>query len=49
MVQHLQIWDYVCLSGTDEDRMIEYVDQQHEHFVEPTIVKNARYQTPKVN
>lgn len=48
MVQHLQMWDYVCLSGTTENRFIEYVDQQHEHFEDPVIIKNARYQVPKV-
>lgn len=48
MVQHLQMWDYVALSGTKEKRFIEYVDQQHEHFVNPTIVENAHYVAPRV-
>lgn len=48
MVQHLQLFDYVCLTGTTEGRVIEYVDQQHEHFEDPTVIKNARYQAPKV-
>ncbi|XP_059050856.1 mitochondrial enolase superfamily member 1-like [Achroia grisella] len=48
MVQHLQFWDYISLSGTMEGRLIEYVDQQHEHFIDPCIVENARYLTPKV-
>lgn len=48
MVQHLQFWDYVSLSGTMQDRLIEYVDQQHEHFVDPCVVKNARYM-PQAN
>ncbi|XP_034938624.1 mitochondrial enolase superfamily member 1-like [Chelonus insularis] len=47
MVQHLQMWDYICLSGTIEKRIIEYVDQQHEHFETPTIIKNAQYIAPK--
>ncbi|KAF5305229.1 hypothetical protein FQR65_LT07768 [Abscondita terminalis] len=47
MVQHLQMWDYVAVSGTKKDRIIEYVDQQHEHFVNPCIVENACYQVPK--
>ncbi|KAG8034886.1 hypothetical protein G9C98_007962 [Cotesia typhae] len=47
MVQHLQMWDYVSLSGTTENRVIEYVDQQHEHFLTPTVVKNAHYMPPK--
>lgn len=48
MVQHLQMWDYVSLSGTAEGRVIEFVDQQHEYFVNPTIVQNARFQAPRV-
>ncbi|XP_043284152.1 mitochondrial enolase superfamily member 1-like isoform X2 [Venturia canescens] len=47
MVQHLQMWDFVCLSGTTENRMIEFVDQQHEHFVCPAVVQNAHYIAPK--
>ncbi|KAJ8931888.1 hypothetical protein NQ314_015157 [Rhamnusium bicolor] len=47
MVQHLQMWDYVALSGTSEGRFIEYIDQQHEHFVNPTIVENAHYLAPR--
>lgn len=48
MVQHLQFWDYANLSGTMEGRLIEYVDQQHEHFIDPCDVVNARYMAPKV-
>ncbi|KAG6450528.1 hypothetical protein O3G_MSEX006628 [Manduca sexta] len=47
MVQHLQFWDFASVSGTMEDRLIEYVDQQHEHFYDPCIVENARYFAPK--
>lgn len=47
MVQHLQMWDYVSLSGTTENRMIEFVDQQHEHFVNPAIVQKAHYIAPE--
>ncbi|XP_049779925.1 mitochondrial enolase superfamily member 1-like isoform X3 [Schistocerca cancellata] len=46
MVQHLQIFDYICLSRTKENRVIEYVDQQHEHFENPTNVKHAHYIAP---
>ncbi|XP_018327608.2 mitochondrial enolase superfamily member 1-like [Agrilus planipennis] len=48
MVQHLQMWDYVALSGDKEGRWVEYVDQQHEHFVNPVVIKNAHYQAPLV-
>ncbi|MFP3560164.1 enolase C-terminal domain-like protein, partial [Paraburkholderia sp. SIMBA_049] len=32
-VQHLSMIDYVCISGTKEGRVTEYVDHLHEHFV----------------
>lgn len=47
MVQHLQMWDYVSLSGTKEHRFIEYVDQQHEQFVHPVVMDNAHYMPPQ--
>lgn len=46
LVQHLSIFDYVAVSGTLEDRVTEYVDHLHEHFVDPCIVKNGAYVLP---
>ena len=34
------------MSGSLEDRVCEYVDHLHEHFVDPCIVENARYEVP---
>lgn len=48
MVQHLQMWDYVSLSGTSTDRYIEYIDQQHDQFVHPVVVRDAHYMPPMV-
>lgn len=45
-VQHLSIFDYIAVSASLEDRLCEYVDHLHEHFVDPCIAKNARYVTP---
>jgi len=45
-VQHLSIFDYIAVSGSLDDRLCEYVDHLHEHFVNPCIAKNARYVTP---
>jgi len=45
-VQHLSIFDYIAVSGALEDRVCEYVDHLHEHFVDPCITKQARYVTP---
>lgn len=40
------MWDYICLSQTNENRLIEFVDQQHEHFENPVQIKNACYMPP---
>ena len=45
-VQHLSIFDYIAVSGSLEDRVCEYVDHLHEHFVDPCVVRNARYLAP---
>ncbi|MDQ0041738.1 L-fuconate dehydratase [Variovorax boronicumulans] len=45
-VQHLSMIDYLCISGTREGRVIEYVDHLHEHFVEPCVVRDAAYFPP---
>jgi L-fuconate dehydratase len=46
MVQHLAMFDYVALSGTEQDRYVEYVDHLHEHFVQPAVVERGRYRAP---
>lgn len=46
LVQHLSMFDYVAVSGTREDRVIEYVDHLHEHFTDPAVVVNGRYAAP---
>jgi L-fuconate dehydratase len=46
LVQHLSVFDYVAVSGTLENRVTEYVDHLHEHFVEPCIVEDGAYQLP---
>ena len=45
-VQHLSIIDYVCISGSVEDRLTEYADHLHEHFVDPLVTKDGRYMPP---
>lgn len=49
MVQHLQIWDYISVSGSMEDRIIEYVDHLIEHFKYPRVLKNCSYMPPKIS
>jgi L-fuconate dehydratase len=46
LVQHLAMFDYVAVSGTLQDRVIEYVDHLHEHFVDPVVIRDGRYVTP---
>jgi L-fuconate dehydratase len=46
LVQHLSMFDYVAVSGSLDDRVIEYVDHLHEHFVDPVVVRGGRYQAP---
>jgi L-fuconate dehydratase len=45
-VQHLSMFDFVAVSGSVEDRYLEYVDHLHEHFVVPTDVRGGRYWPP---
>jgi L-fuconate dehydratase len=46
-VQHLSIFDYLCVSGTLENRVIEFVDHLHEHFVTPVVIRQGRYLVPQ--
>jgi L-fuconate dehydratase len=46
LVQHLSMFDYVAVSGSLDDRVIEYVDHLHEHFVDPVTVDNGCYAVP---
>ncbi len=46
IVQHLSMFDYVAVSGTTDERWVEFVDHLHEHFVDPVRVVNGRYLTP---
>jgi L-fuconate dehydratase len=45
-VQHLSIVDYLRVSASLDDRVIEYVDHLHEHFVDPVVMRNGRYMLP---
>jgi L-fuconate dehydratase len=45
-VQHIALYDYICVSASLQDRILEYVDHLHEHFVDPVIVERARYRVP---
>jgi L-fuconate dehydratase len=46
IVQHLSMFDYIAVSGSLDDRFIEYVDHLHEHFIDPVRIEGARYLAP---
>ncbi|WP_053669382.1 L-fuconate dehydratase [Streptomyces sp. NRRL B-1140] len=46
LVQHLSMFDYLALSGTTEDRAIEYVDHLHQHFDAPVVMRDGHYTAP---
>ncbi len=45
--QHLSIFDYIAISGSLENRMIEYAPHLHEPFVHPVTIKQSRYVPPE--
>jgi L-fuconate dehydratase len=45
-VQHLSIFDYIAVSGSLENRRVEFVDHLHEHFVYPVEIREGRYVAP---
>ena len=45
-VQHLAIFDYICVSASLENRVVEYVDHLHEHFLDPVVIRDGRYMPP---
>ena len=46
LVQHLSMFDYVALSRTTKDRVIEYVDHLHGHFLDPVRIVCGHYAAP---
>jgi L-fuconate dehydratase len=46
-VQHLSIFDYIAVGASLEDRILEYVDHLHEHFVDPVEIQAGRYVPPQ--
>ena len=46
MVQHLAMFDFVAVSATMANRVLEYVDHLHEHFTDPVRVTGGRYLAP---
>ena len=47
-VQHLSMIDFISISASLEDRVIEFVDHLHEHFLDPVVIKNGAYMPPEL-
>lgn len=45
-VQHLSVFDYLGISCSLDDRIIEFVDHLHEHFVSPVTIRRGYYLLP---
>jgi L-fuconate dehydratase len=46
-VQHLAMVDYLCIGASFENRIVEYVDHLHEHFIDPVVIRAGRYMPPE--
>ena len=44
--QHVSMFDYIAVGATFDDRVCEFVDHLHEHFVDPVRVVDGRYLAP---
>ena len=47
LIQHMSLVDYIAVSGSLENRVLEYVDHLHDHFVDPVRTQNGRYMPPQ--
>ncbi len=45
-VQHLSLFDYIAVSASLEDRVVEYVDHLHEFFRDPVVIRDGHYMPP---
>lgn len=41
------MFDYAAVSGSMEERWIEYVEHLHEYFEDPVLITSARYRAPQ--
>ena len=47
LVQHLAMFDEVAVAGHSPDRVVEYADHLHEHFVDPVVLRGGAYVAPE--
>jgi len=46
LVQHLSLFNYIAVTGSLDDVVVEYVDHLHEHFVDPVVMRAGKYVPP---
>ena len=46
LVQHLALFDAIAVAPDVPDRIVEYVDHLHEHFIDPVKIRDAAYVVP---
>jgi len=46
-VQHLCMIDYILINGEKDNKVVEYQDSLHEHFIYPCKIKNGNYMPPE--
>ena len=46
-VQHISMFDYIAVSGSLENRVLEYVEHLHEHFLDPVVIRDGCYVPPR--
>lgn len=47
MVSQLAMWDAVAVTGHHSQRVVEFVDHLHQHFLEPVVIEGGYYRAPK--
>jgi L-fuconate dehydratase len=46
-VQHLAVFDFLGVSCSMENRVVEFVDHLHEHFLHPVTIRKGHYLLPQ--
>jgi L-fuconate dehydratase len=46
-VQHISLFDYICVAASLDGRVLEFVDHLHEHFLDPVVIQNGHYLPPE--
>ncbi len=47
-VQHLSMFDFISVTSSTENCLIEYVDHLHEHFLDPVRIQDGCYLPPRL-